>query len=62
MTQPERDIDPPLDQDTPVDWDAVEEAARERGCLEYHRKRDNETTKGANDEMDQRRSAAREAR
>lgn len=47
MTPPELQID----QDTPVDEDAREAAMRERGCLEYHRQRDNEITEGANDEM-----------
>lgn len=34
--------DPPIGQDTPVDWDAVEEAAAEAGCVAFHRKRDDE--------------------
>lgn len=36
-------VDPPSTiDDTPVDWDAVEEAAAEAGCVAFHRTRDDE--------------------
>ena len=42
MTKPELPNDPPIDIDTPVDWDAVEEAMYEAGCKKHHRHEEDE--------------------
>ncbi len=43
MSQPELPTDPQsTPDDVPVDWDAVEGAAAEAGCVAFHRKRDDE--------------------